>query len=54
VNLSSTFGEFIFNPIDRRDKSFLLTPFQEPEAAGIDPEIEEDEPVDDRQLPAVR
>jgi hypothetical protein len=35
VNLFSTFGEFIFNPIDRRDKSFLSTPFQEPEAAGI-------------------
>jgi hypothetical protein len=35
VTLFSTFGEFIFNPIDRRDKSFLSTPFQEPEAAGI-------------------
>jgi hypothetical protein len=35
VNLFSTFGEFIFNPIDRRDKSFLSTAFQEPEAAGI-------------------
>ena len=35
MNLFSTFGEFIFNPIDRRDKSFLSTPFQEPEAAGI-------------------
>jgi hypothetical protein len=35
VNLCSTFGEFIFNQINRRGKSFLSTPFQEPEAAGI-------------------
>jgi hypothetical protein len=35
VNLFSTFGEFILNLIDRRDKSFLSTPLQEPEAAGI-------------------
>jgi hypothetical protein len=50
VNLFSTFGEFIFNPIDRRDKSFLSTPLSRTGSGG-DREIEEDERVDDRQLP---